>query len=84
MGTVTEKLRLLDSTISEILATSGSPDLSLGVLQQGKVVHAAHFGNKDISYSSPPNNDTTYRIASLTKAITACAIGVLVGEGNLS
>lgn len=84
MGTVAERLRILDPTISEILAISGSPGLSIGVLHQGRVVHTAHFGNPDISHASPPNNETIYHIASLTKAITACAIAVLVEEGNLS
>jgi CubicO group peptidase (beta-lactamase class C family) len=69
--------------LSEILAISGSPGLSLGVLHQEKVTHTAHFGNQNISYPSPPNNATIYRIASLTKVITACATAVLVAEGSL-
>ncbi len=54
--------------------------LSLGVLHRGQIVHTAHFGNQDISCLSPPNNHTVYGIASLTKAITAFAIGMLIEE----
>jgi CubicO group peptidase (beta-lactamase class C family) len=66
MKTVADKLQLLHPTISEILAISGAPALSLGILHQGKVVHTAHFGSQDASYPSPPNNETIYRIASLS------------------
>ncbi|MCJ1460972.1 hypothetical protein MMC28_011354 [Mycoblastus sanguinarius] len=83
MPTLAERLQSLCPTILEILATSGSPGLSLGVLHYGNVIHTAHFGRRDVAKPSPPNDDTVYAVASLTKAITASAVACLVNDGIL-
>ncbi|EHL01514.1 putative protein fmtA [Glarea lozoyensis 74030] len=57
--------------------------LSIGVLLHGEVIYTGHHGRKDITKSEPPNDDTLYHIASLTKLLTAAAIGVLIDEGKL-
>ena len=83
MSNVTERIQSLRRQISEIVAASGSPGLSLGVLHQGNVIHSEHFGRKDVVKDSPPNDDTIYHVASLTKAITASAVACLVDDGVL-
>ncbi|PSN64796.1 beta-lactamase/transpeptidase-like protein [Corynespora cassiicola Philippines] len=54
--------------------------MSAGVLHHGQMIHTKHFGYRQISSQTPPDNDTIYRIASLTKLMTMCAVGCLVGE----
>ena len=48
------------------------------------VIHTAHFGRRDTSEPSPPNDDTIYLVASLTKVMTAGVVGSLVDDGNPS
>jgi CubicO group peptidase (beta-lactamase class C family) len=56
----------------------------LGVLHQGEVVHQANFGFRHVDAGLPPDDDTVYVVCSLTKAITAAMVGILVDEGKLS
>ena len=84
MQEVRDRITALEPTIKEILAISGSPGLSLGVLHQGSILHTAHFGRRDFSNPAPPNDGTVYRVASLTKALTASAVALLVEEGLLN
>lgn len=73
----------LSLTISEICRISSTAGLSLGVIHQGEVIQTAHYGHRDVATSTAPNNDTVYYIASLTKAITAAAVGILVEQKRL-
>jgi CubicO group peptidase (beta-lactamase class C family) len=79
-----DQLKALEPTVTQILAISGSPGLSLGVLHQGNIIHTAHFGRRDCSDPEPPNDDTVYRVASLTKVLTSSAVALLIDEGILS
>ena len=47
------------------------------------MIHIAHYGTREHKQKLPPNDDTMYRIASLTKALTASAVALLVDEGKL-
>lgn len=82
-NTIIEKIRALDGVISEHLTVSGSLCLSIGVLYYGDVIYTNHRGQRDISQPDPPNDETIYRIASLTKTFTVAAIALLVEEGFL-
>lgn len=57
--------------------------MSLGVLDGGQVVHYANFGYRDVAAQIPPNEDTIYVVASLSKAFTSAMTGILVEEGEL-
>jgi CubicO group peptidase (beta-lactamase class C family) len=83
MQELQDRFKALEPTIAEILAISSSPGLSLGILHQGSIVHTAHFGRRDFLDPAPPNDDTIYRVASLTKALTSSAVALLVEEGIL-
>ena len=75
---VAEKLAALAPLFSDILHLGGGVGMSLGVLHHGEVIHTAHFGQQAIGSSAPPNDDTLYYVASLTKAITAASTAILV------
>lgn len=83
MPELIEQLKALEPTFAELLAISCAPGLSLGVLHHGEIIHTAHFGRRDSLVSTPPNDDTIYRVASLTKALTSSAVALLVEEGTL-
>jgi CubicO group peptidase (beta-lactamase class C family) len=42
-----------------------------------------HIGRRGATAPEAPNDDTVYYIASLTKAITAAAIAILVDQGRI-
>ena len=55
----------------------------MGVIQPGKRVHTSHYGYLDGDSKASPNDDTVYHLGSLTKALTAAGLAVLVEEGKL-
>ncbi|KAI9853910.1 MAG: hypothetical protein M1813_001625 [Trichoglossum hirsutum] len=83
MKHITNRLKALGHIIMEICKISGVSGVSLGVLHRGEVIHNANFGFRDFSNLSPPNETTTFVIGSLTKAVTAAMIGMLVDDGKL-
>jgi CubicO group peptidase (beta-lactamase class C family) len=62
----------------------GVPAVSIGVVQDGKVVFADGFGMRDIDDKTKPDADTLYMIASNTKAMTTLMLAKLVDEGKLA
>jgi CubicO group peptidase (beta-lactamase class C family) len=66
----TDKLASAIPIVDEIMAISGVPGLSIGIINQGKVVGTHHFGYRDIGATVRPNDQTRYNINSLTKGIT--------------
>jgi CubicO group peptidase (beta-lactamase class C family) len=58
--------------------------MSLGVLHQGKIIHQANFGYRDVAAQIQPDENTSYVLGSLTKAFTAAMVGMLVEENQLS
>lgn len=62
----------------------GVPGVSIGVIQDGKVVFADGFGTRDIDGAQKPDADTLYLIASNTKAMTTLMLAKLVDEGKLT
>ncbi|KAF2971292.1 hypothetical protein GQX73_g2242 [Xylaria multiplex] len=79
-----DRLQGLGAIISQICDIAGTPGLSLGVLHHGQMIHQANFGLRDVEARLSPDEHTVYVLGSLTKAITAAMIGILVDEGKLS
>ncbi|KAL8893689.1 MAG: hypothetical protein Q9192_005017 [Flavoplaca navasiana] len=83
MASLDDRIRSLFPEVSRLRDLSGSPCLSLGVLHEGQITHTAHFGQVDVNKPFPPDDDTIYHVASLTKVLTAAAVASLVDEGLL-
>ena len=62
----------------------GVPGVSLGLVQDGKVIFADGFGVKDLNGSEKPNGDTLFMVASNTKAMTTLLLAKLVDEHRLT
>ncbi len=62
----------------------GVPGVSVGLVQDGKVVFADGFGTRDIGGNVKPDGDTLFIIASNTKALTTLMLGKLRDEGKLT
>ncbi len=80
----------LDAALRAIQSDVKAPLTSLSVLaiRDAKVVYQGHFGHRRMQDSAPDastatNPDTLYRIASVSKLITAIGAMRLVDEGRL-
>ncbi|MEO7790210.1 MAG: serine hydrolase domain-containing protein [Vicinamibacterales bacterium] len=60
------------------------PGLIWGVVIDGKVAHIAAAGVRDRASQAPIAPDTAFRIASMTKSVTALAVLKLRDDGRLS
>jgi CubicO group peptidase (beta-lactamase class C family) len=74
--------------IDKVLAAAIGPDRIAGLVavaaDEGGVVYESAFGRRHIDSSARMTADSVFRIASMTKAITAVAAMQLVEDGKLS
>lgn len=59
------------------------PGLSIAIVSDGKTIYAKGFGSASPSVTQPVSADTQYRIASVSKPITAAAVLELVEQGRI-
>jgi CubicO group peptidase (beta-lactamase class C family) len=83
-NSLVERLRAHTSAIAELFVLSGAPSLSVGVFHNGHIVHTTHMGRRNIGDPTPPDDDTMYCVASTFKIVTACAVAILVSDGELA
>jgi CubicO group peptidase (beta-lactamase class C family) len=57
---------------------------AVGLIAHGDRVHVATAGVQDLAAAVPMRRDTIFRIASMTKPITAAAVMTLVDEGRIA
>lgn len=60
------------------------PGMIWGVVIDAVTVHVASAGVRDLASGAPIGRDTAFRIASMTKSVTALAVLKLRDEGRLS
>lgn len=77
-------LRLIQSKIEAYRTKHRIPGLSIALTKDGRLVYAAGFGEADTSTGEEVNPSHLFRIASVSKPITAVAIMKLIEEGKLS
>jgi CubicO group peptidase (beta-lactamase class C family) len=63
---------------------TGVPGVSLGLVQDGKVIFADGFGEKELGGAQKPDGDTLFMIASNTKALTTLMLAKLVEEHKMN
>ena len=62
----------------------GVPGVSLGLVQDGKVIFADGFGVKELNGSEKPDGNTLFMVASNTKAMTTLLLAKLVDEHRMT
>jgi CubicO group peptidase (beta-lactamase class C family) len=73
----------LDGFVEEVMKEWKVPGLAVGIVKDGKLVHAKGYGVRDLSKGSKVTPDTLFAIGSCSKAFTATAVAMLVEEGKL-
>jgi CubicO group peptidase (beta-lactamase class C family) len=71
-----------DAIVSDYFSRGGQPAISYGIVRDGALAHAAGFGARALG-GPPPDADTVFRIASMSKSFTASAVLLLRDEGRL-
>jgi N-acyl-D-amino-acid deacylase len=72
-----------DQAIPDFMRKYGIPGGAVAVLRDGKLIYARGFGYADVENKTPVQPDALFRIASVSKPITAAAVMKLVEEGKL-
>jgi len=72
-----------DRIVEQMMKQDGIPGVVLAVVKNGKVVVEKGYGTKSTGSIQPPDKNTVFYIASLSKAITAVGAMLLVDKGKL-
>jgi len=73
----------VDRLAAEEMASLHEPSLAISIVNHGQLIFAKGYGVSDVEANVPATADTVYRIASLSKSLTATAAMRLVEEHRL-
>lgn len=82
-GTSVPELASFDGWMQAFMTQHSIPGGQLAIVREGKLVYARGFGWADRGAEQPVRPESLFRIASISKSITAVAILKLVDEGKL-
>jgi CubicO group peptidase (beta-lactamase class C family) len=77
------KLEAIEGAISAEMSRQGIPGLSVAIGQGGQVRFTNGYGLADLENSVPAKAATVYRLASVSKPMTAVAVLQLVERGSI-
>ncbi|MEE9416489.1 MAG: serine hydrolase domain-containing protein [Acidimicrobiales bacterium] len=81
LGFDSKRLTRISSHFRDYVDDGRLAGWSLLVSRRGQVAYSDHYGQRDLSTGAPIENDTIYRIYSMTKPITTVAAMILYEEG---
>jgi len=73
----------MDNNAKQLLSDSTVTSVSIGLLIDGKA-YTSHYGELDAGKGNPPNDETIYEIASVTKTMTGILVAQAVLDGELN
>ncbi|MBL7938664.1 MAG: serine hydrolase [Flavobacteriales bacterium] len=76
-------LKKLDAYIANAITQLDQPGLAVGIVKDGTLVWSKGYGKLDLAKPEPVTANSLFYCASMSKAFTACAVGLLVDEGKL-
>lgn len=78
------RIAALSKFVEDGQKATGVPGVSVGIVQDGKVVFAGGFGVRDLGSDAKVDADTLYMIASNTKGLTTLLLAKLVEQGKIT
>ena len=78
-----ERVEAIEVAITNLMAGVGIPGLSVAAAHDGQLVFASGYGFADLENFVPARADTAYRLASISKAMTAAVALRLAERGEL-
>jgi serine beta-lactamase-like protein LACTB, mitochondrial len=82
-GSAPEERKQIEDAVKKFMAANSLPSVSVAVVRGGKYEWSAGFGMADLENSIPATSHTLYRLASISKPITATAAMLLQERGKL-
>ena len=79
----TPKVEKIEAAIAAWMAEHKAPALSVAVVADNRMIWSKGFGQADAENKVAARSDTVYRLASISKTITAIAVMQLVEKGKL-
>ncbi|MEZ4806885.1 MAG: serine hydrolase [Flavobacteriales bacterium] len=79
----TPDLTTLDAYIADAVTRFEQPGLAVGIVKDGALIWSKGYGRLDLAKPDPVTPNSIFFIASMSKAFTACAVGLLVDDGKL-
>ena len=73
----------LEPYIKKLMRDLEVPGMSVAIVRDGELVYSEAFGTKTIGKKDSVDVNTLFGIGSISKSITALALGLLVDEGKL-
>ena len=77
-------LAVLDNAMRDLMSSYDIPGGALAVTRQGRLVYARGFGYADTDAGAVVQPGSLFRIASVSKVITAMAVARLIEKGQLT
>lgn len=78
-----EKRTQIEAAVSKFMSTTHVPGLSVAVVENAELEWASGFGFADLENHVPATEFTLYRLASISKSLSATGAMKLVEKGNL-
>ena len=78
------KLARIQGVLDDLVAREKVAGMATLVARNGKVVHLAAAGRRDVEADRPLDRSTLFRIASMSKPITSAAVLILVDDGAIN
>ena len=82
-GVAHPELHPFDKLMTDFVKENKVPGAALAVTKNGRLVYARGFGYADVESKAPVRPNSLFRIASISKPITAVAVLHLVERGKL-
>ena len=83
VGLSSERLERLERTMQQYVDEGRIAGVVTLVARSGRVAHLGSYGRLDVERNAAMQNDTIFRIASMSKAVTSVAALMLMEEGRL-
>jgi len=78
-----EKRTRIENAVSKFMASTHVPGVSVAVVENGEYEWSSGFGLADAENNAPASEHTLFRLASISKSLTATAAMVLWERGKL-
>lgn len=77
------RIRLFEAWVENVINDQALVGLSVGLLNGQELIYSKGFGHTDLTKRTQATEETTYKIASITKLFTSIALMQLVEEEKL-
>lgn len=82
-GSKATSIPQIDRVMASFLERHHLPGVSVAITDHGRLVHASGYGYADLAQRTPVTPTSLFRIASISKPITAVGIAKLIEQGKL-